>query len=374
MDGRGALRDPSCRRLEAGVMASSSSGDRSAQLDNGVTLAASDQKGADGDQTSGERDQASSDSDDAASDRDQAASDRDLVHGVESRAHDASREIRRLTAGEREQTATARLESARQRDTTAQARDDAALARDQTAAARDRLMVQRDAEHSSDDALALSGAEIFERAAEQRRLAAECRAHAAAYRAQAARDRAAAATDRERGARDRQRALADREALARALALSEIDALTGARARAPGLLDLDHEIDRSSRSGSALVIVYVDVVGLKRLNDSEGHDAGDRLLKRVVTLMIAHLRPYDLIIRLGGDEFLCAMSDMTHAEARQRLNAIASALSAGNGAGALRTGFAELTPGEGATELIARADAQLNAGRRGSDTRPQAPP
>ena len=114
--------------------------------------------------------------------------------------------------------------------------------------------------------------------------------------------------------------------------------------------------------------MYIDVVGLKRRNDSEGHDAGDRLLKRVVAVIGEHLRPYDLIIRLGGDEFLCAMSSMSPAEARERFSAIARALAADDPPGALRTGFAELTPEEGASELIARADAQLNAGRRDTNT------
>ena len=163
---------------------------------------------------------------------------------------------------------------------------------------------------------------------------------------------------------DRLQALADREALARALAITEIDPLTGARARAAGLADLDRELDRSRRTGSILVIVYVDVVGLKKLNDSEGHEVGDQLLKRVVALITAHLRPYDLVVRLAGDEFLCAMSNMTLTDARRRLSAIAATLSATRGGGALRTGFAELTGDETATELLARADSQLLDTRR----------
>jgi diguanylate cyclase (GGDEF)-like protein len=167
-------------------------------------------------------------------------------------------------------------------------------------------------------------------------------------------------------------ALADREALARALAITAIDPLTGARARAPGLTDLDHELDRSRRTGSTLVIVYVDVVGLKRLNDSEGHDAGDRLLRRVVAVIGEHLRPYDLIVRLAGDEFLCAMSNMTLQDARRRFSAIASALAASSEAGALRTGLAELNGAETATELIARADSQLIHSRVETDAAPRA--
>ena len=88
-------------------------------------------------------------------------------------------------------------------------------------------MVQRDADYEHDYARAVTGAEIVMRAGEQRKRAGEFRAQAAEHRVQAARDREAAATDREQGARDRRQALADREALARALAITEIDPLTG---------------------------------------------------------------------------------------------------------------------------------------------------
>ncbi|MEY2441638.1 MAG: hypothetical protein QOJ46_1064 [bacterium] len=331
--------------------------------DSEQTLADGDQTLADSDQSGGERDQTSADSDQVASDCDQAASDRALAHGSDPEEHGTTRDIRQRTTRQREQTATARLQTAHERDATAHARDLAGLARDRAATARDVAMAQSDAYYAHDGPRAVTGAEIVMRAAKQRKRAAEYRAQAAEHREQAAHDRKAAATDREQGARDRLQALADREALTRAIAITEIDPLTGARTRAAGLTDLGHELDRSHRTGETLVVAYVDVVGLKRVNDSEGHGAGDRLLKRVVTLVVEHLRSYDLIVRLAGDEFLCAMSNMTIAEARERFSAIAGALAATSEAGALRTGFAELAAGESATELIARADSQLIASR-----------
>ena len=156
-----------------------------------------------------------------------------------------------------------------------------------------------------------------------------------------------------------QQALADREALASALAVSETDPLTGSRTRAAGLRALDHEVDRCVRTDTTLVLVYVDVVGLKRVNDDQGHEAGDELLKRAVAGIGEHLRSYDLIIRHGGDEFLCVMSNMALLEARGRFSAVAAALDTGSEAGAIRTRFAELIPGETAAELIARADSEL---------------
>lgn len=76
-------------------------------------------------------------------------------------------------------------------------------------------------------------------------------------------------------------------------------------------------------------------------------------------LIKTHLRPYDLVIRLGGDEFLCAMSNMTLSDARRRFGAIAAALAAAPDADVIRTGFAELTLDDTAADLIARADNEL---------------
>ncbi|MDX6691036.1 MAG: hypothetical protein QOG15_2493 [Solirubrobacteraceae bacterium] len=226
-------------------------------------------------------------------------------------------------------------------------------------------MALQDAAYEDElDGPAVSSSDVDIRAGEQRTRAARYRAQAAEHRTQGARDRQAAADDREQGSRDRRQALADREALARQIAISETDVLTGARTRLAGLADLDHELDRCRRTDDSLIVAYVDVVGLKTLNDSQGHAAGDDLLKRVVTHIQAHLRSYDLIIRLGGDEFLCAMSSMTLSDARRRLGDVAHDLAASSDAGAIRTGFAELVRDETATQLVARADAELIAGRR----------
>ncbi len=333
--------------------------------DSEQTLADSDQSLADADHAGGERDQTLADTDQDASDRDQAASDRDLGHGVDPEAHEVSRDIRQRTTRERELTAGARLQSANERDATAHIRDVAARARDHAASARDLAMAQQDAMYDHDGQRAVSGAEIIMRAAEQRKRAALHRRQAAEHRAQAAADRKAAADDREQGAHDRIGALADRESLAQALAVTENDPLTGARARVAGLADLRHELDRCQRINAPLVVVYVDAVGLKAINDSNGHEAGDKMLKRVVMLIGEHLRTYDLIIRVAGDEFLCAMSNMTLSDASERFGDVAAALASSSQAGAIRTGFAELQRDDTVGELIARADGQLLDSRRG---------
>lgn len=236
-----------------------------------------------------------------------------LPDGPNLRGAGLSREIRRRSAAEGRLTAAARLDAADERDALAHARDLAASTRDDAA-----------------DARGL---------------------------------REAGAADREQAARERLHALVDREILADELAIADNDPLTGARTRAAGLADLDRELDRCRRTRGELVVAYVDVVGLKTLNDTQGHEAGDELLAGAVRIMKEHVRPYDLVIRLGGDEFLCAMSNMTMVDARRRFAVIAGALTEAHPAAEVRTGFAELTVGEGATELIARADGEMIDGR-----------
>jgi diguanylate cyclase (GGDEF)-like protein len=332
-------------------------------LDKHQTLSDRDQTVADADQTGSDSDQTSADNDQAAADTDQAASDRDLVEGGDPAVHDATRDLRDRGAEQRREGARARVEAASARDVVADARDDAAAERDRAADLHDREQAMRDVAGTAGGRAAM-GAEALERAAESREHAAADRIAAAEGRVRAAADRARAAHDREQAAHDRLQAQADRAELLHQLAIAETDVLTGARTRGPGLADLDHEIDRARRAETMLVVAYIDVVGLKAVNDSHGHAAGDELLQHVVRAIRAHLRSYDLIIRLGGDEFLCVVSGATIGEARRRFEAVQVALAAQPAHCELRVGFALLAAADTAAELIQRADAELPAGRR----------
>ena len=339
--------------------------------DGEQTLADREQAVADRAQALADRDQAAADREQALADRDQDASDHDLAAGGDPAAHAVSRDMRERTARERVLSARTRLQIAAERDVAAQARDRAARARDVAADARDRAMDRMDAAGAEQDrACAAAGVDaviragaLRTRAAVHRMRAADDRAWAARDRARAAEDRAAAAREREHAQHDRLEALADRELLADALAIAETDAVTGARTRAAGLADLERELDRCRRTNGTLTVCYVDVVGLKAANDTHGHGAGDALLEDVVAGIRAHLRSYDVIIRVGGDEFVCALPNLSLSDARERFRQVTAALAAGPDPRAIRTGFAQLRAGECAGTLIGRADADLIAGR-----------
>lgn len=227
-----------------------------------------------------------------------------------------------------------RDQRAEDRDHRAEAHDDVSENRDENSEARDQRAEARD-----------EAAVTFDPAA-------------AADRAAALRDREGAASDRIQAADDREAAAGDRRISAKERAVSSIDALTGAYRRDAGTLELERETARARRTKHSLVIAFVDVDSLKATNDSHGHAAGDQLLRRTVDSMRKHLRSYDLIVRYGGDEFVCAFVDLGMQMAAQRFEAINADL-AGTNHGSITFGLAELKPEDSLADLIARADEAL---------------
>jgi diguanylate cyclase (GGDEF)-like protein/PAS domain S-box-containing protein len=90
----------------------------------------------------------------------------------------------------------------------------------------------------------------------------------------------------------------------RLAAMALRDPLTGLANRR--LLDelLDAELARTQRSGVALAVAYIDLDGLKQVNDTYGHDAGDVVLCEAARRLVAIVRGADVVARLGGDEFV----------------------------------------------------------------------
>jgi diguanylate cyclase (GGDEF)-like protein len=124
-------------------------------------------------------------------------------------------------------------------------------------------------------------------------------------------------------------------------------------------------VGRATRRGGALSLVYVDVDGLKTVNDAFGHGAGDRALLAVAESLRSTTRASDVIGRLGGDEFALLLFDCTLAGAEpilaaleERFAAELSAISPGMRLG-LSAGAADLQPGRSLEDLVELADAKM---------------
>lgn len=81
------------------------------------------------------------------------------------------------------------------------------------------------------------------------------------------------------------------------------DPLTGLLNRRGFYQAVENTLLRSERLEQSLVLLYLDLDGFKRVNDSLGHDAGDRVLRWVSEQLQGCLRSYDILGRMGGDEF-----------------------------------------------------------------------
>jgi diguanylate cyclase (GGDEF)-like protein len=101
------------------------------------------------------------------------------------------------------------------------------------------------------------------------------------------------------------------------------DALTGLPNRVLLLDRIEQAMERVGRHGHSLGLLFTDLDGFKAINDSLGHDAGDRVLVEVANRLSAELRDCDTLARLGGDEFVILAEAGTATEARAALGGIA---------------------------------------------------
>jgi diguanylate cyclase (GGDEF)-like protein len=239
------------------------------------------------------------------------------------------------------------------REMAVRARERAAKERAQAVKARERLLAQRDALANERDRLAL----------ERDAMAME-------------RDRAAAEREASRTGRAGRVAVLDvaptaeaedpdleRARLEAQLQRAHLDSLTGVLRREVGRLALRNEIERARRGDSRFVLAFIDVDGLKGVNDRDGHAAGDRVLRTLAATMRANLRPYDPIVRYGGDEFVCGVATIDLSEVEHRIAVIDQSLRNATGVG-ITAGLASMRGNETLEELTERADAALLEAKR----------
>ncbi|MGF6692872.1 diguanylate cyclase (GGDEF)-like protein [Metapseudomonas resinovorans] len=97
------------------------------------------------------------------------------------------------------------------------------------------------------------------------------------------------------------------------------DALTGLLNRRGFHQALEASLARIERNGKRMAVLYLDLDGFKLINDSLGHEAGDRVLRRVAEQLKNCLRPYDILARMGGDEFTALLDTLDHPEDAARV-------------------------------------------------------
>lgn len=153
------------------------------------------------------------------------------------------------------------------------------------------------------------------------------------------------------------------------------DALTGLRSRAFCNLEMEHIEQNRIRPVSA---ISVDITGLKMINDSLGHAAGDELLKKASAILQGALRASDFIARTGGDEFLVLLPNCSAGRGQKLLQKILNAFNAYNLENAgmpvlAACGFASAADlDESVASVIARADQDMYQRKRKSKQTDQA--
>ncbi|MGE4509241.1 MAG: diguanylate cyclase [Eubacteriaceae bacterium] len=98
---------------------------------------------------------------------------------------------------------------------------------------------------------------------------------------------------------------------------SEYDAMTGVFNRRAGFEKIKGILDKKPNNTQSSSLCFIDINGLKEVNDKLGHDAGDELIKSVVEAIKKNIRGSDLMSRLGGDEFLVVFEGIDVAEAEE---------------------------------------------------------
>ncbi len=152
---------------------------------------------------------------------------------------------------------------------------------------------------------------------------------------------------------------------------SRTDSLTGIPNRRAMMEDLRAELVRTAREGGTLAVLMADVDRFKAVNDTYGHETGDRVLVTLAHALRDTLRGYDVCARWGGEEFLVLLPGTARPgalEVAEKLRKAASALTVpaadAHVSVGLSVGLAVLEQGESMDSLIRRADGAMYLAKR----------
>lgn len=155
------------------------------------------------------------------------------------------------------------------------------------------------------------------------------------------------------------------------VAAAHSDALTGLANRRRFDAELEQRCREQAEQGTGFSLILIDVDHFKQINDAHGHPRGDALLKELAAVLAASVRPGDLVVRHGGDEFALILGALALDDARklaerirrnveehpfeQEIQGVAVTLS---------LGLAESIPGDTPQSIVGRADAALYAAKQ----------
>ncbi|MEM9415204.1 MAG: diguanylate cyclase [Planctomycetota bacterium] len=158
--------------------------------------------------------------------------------------------------------------------------------------------------------------------------------------------------------------------------IAATDALTGIANRRALTESLDRRHAQSVRDGKDMAVLMIDMDGFKRLNDTIGHAAGDKILRLTARVLKANCRASDVPGRIGGDEFVVVLPDTEVDEARAVAERIREDFAAASttfcesvgydGKVTMSIGMAarSLDPGSTADQLLGLADQALYSAKQ----------
>lgn len=157
--------------------------------------------------------------------------------------------------------------------------------------------------------------------------------------------------------------------------LSNRDPLTGLPNRRNALARMHEEQLRSQRTGKPFALAIADIDHFKDINDTFGHEAGDRVLAAVAATLASSVREYDLCARWGGEEFLVLLPEIDAAGAYESATRLCASI-----AGPVQVdgheipvtvslGAGSSEPGEDLAQLMKRVDEALYRAKRSGRNR-----
>ncbi len=160
-----------------------------------------------------------------------------------------------------------------------------------------------------------------------------------------------------------------RAALMRERGLSRIDPLTSLLNSRAFYEEAGRLLAVCQRKGRPITVAYIDLDDFKTVNDRQGHQAGDDLLRAAAEILHASIRPSDLAARLGGDEFAVLLSEVDSQNAAATLERLRSLLadtftSPPGPVTVSIGGVTFLTPPDSVEEMVQRADSQMYRAKR----------